>query len=83
MMKDGRSLLQRIYDDHFEGADEAEELGQAWEKLRGRVPDMVHEAVLQKLMRQSRNAREWRDVINTYFFRLSGVPDQHGRLIFP
>ena len=33
-MKDGRSLLQRIYDDHFEGAEGAEGLLAAWEQMK-------------------------------------------------
>jgi alpha-glucuronidase len=29
-----------------------------------------------------RSATEWRDQINTYFFRKSGVPDAKGRRIY-
>jgi alpha-glucuronidase len=25
----------------------------------------------------------WRDVVNTYFFRKSGIPDEQGREIYP
>jgi alpha-glucuronidase len=28
------------------------------------------------------NAREWRDVINTYFYRKTGIPDARGRKIY-
>ena len=82
-MKDGRSLLQRIYDDHFEGAEEAERLQSAWQALAGRVPDDVFDRVSRRLEAQARNAREWRDVVNTFFYRLSGIPDEKGRLIYP
>ncbi|MFB5760099.1 hypothetical protein [Paenibacillus medicaginis] len=27
------------------------------------------------------HAGEWRDMINTYFFRKSGIPDEHERTI--
>jgi alpha-glucuronidase len=33
------------------------------------------------LTEQLRSAREWRDQVNTYFFRKSGVPDARGRKI--
>jgi len=37
--------------------------------------------VMERLERQVDSAREWRDQVNTYFFRKSGVPDRHGRVI--
>jgi alpha-glucuronidase len=35
--------------------------------------------VAQRLDEQLRSAIEWRDQINTYFFRKSGIADEHGR----
>ena len=37
--------------------------------------------VRERLAEQLRSAREWRDQVNTYFFRKSGVPDARGRTI--
>ena len=82
-LKDGRSLLQRIYDDHFEGVLEARKLRAAWLALKGRMPDATHARVLRRFDRQVKNAREWRDVINTYFYRLTAIPDARGRTIYP
>ena len=31
---------------------------------------------------QIQNAREWRDVTNTFFHRLSGAEDKQGRTIY-
>jgi len=31
---------------------------------------------------QLANAREWRDQINTYFYRKSGIPDEKNRTIY-
>jgi alpha-glucuronidase len=28
------------------------------------------------------NAGEWREQVNTYFYRLSGIPDAEGRTIY-
>ncbi|MFV2022543.1 hypothetical protein [Micromonospora sp. LOL_023] len=41
----------------------------------------MYARVAERLDEQVRSAREWRDQINTYFFRKSGVPDAHGRRI--
>ncbi len=82
-MKDGRTLLQRVYDDHFEGAQGARELRDAWRALRGRVPEDVFGRVAERFDLQLQNAENWRDVINTWFHRHSGVPDADGREIHP
>ena len=79
-MKDGRTLIQRIYDDHFEGAAEVENM---LETLRGLpLPEPDKGEALERMEKQLANAREWRDVINTYFHRLSGAEDEKGRKIY-
>ena len=79
-MADGRSLIQRIYDDHFNGAAMTEQMAAVLRELPLPSPD--REEALRRMEAQCRNAREWRDVINTFFHRLSGVEDAHGRMIY-
>ncbi len=80
VLRDGRTLIQRIYDDHFEGAEAAERMAEALSTLPFPEPDSSE--IRERMARQLANAREWRDVINTFFFRLSGIPDAHGRKIY-
>lgn len=80
VMDDGRTLIQRIYDDHFEGLEEAREMARALEALDLPEPDRAEAA--RRMEGQLRNAREWCDVINAFFHRLSGVDDAHGRTIY-
>jgi alpha-glucuronidase len=82
-MKDGRTLIQRIYDDHFSGEETVREFIVKWKSLQNILPDGVYLSILERLNRQQVNAREWRDVINTYFYRHSGAADKHGRKIYP
>ena len=79
-MKDGRTLIQRIYDDHFEGLEETRALAAALSGLPFPEPDASE--IRSRMDRQLYNAREWCDIINTFFHRLSGVPDAHGRIIY-
>ena len=79
-MQDGRTLIQRIYDDHFEGCARAEEMRDVLNALSLPEPDRAE--ALERADRQVKNAREWRDVINTFFHRFSGIPDAHGRKIY-
>ena len=79
-MKDGRTLVQRIYDDHFEGLEETRVLAEKLLSLPFPEPDAG--VIRERMEKQLYNAREWCDIINTFFHRLSGVPDEHGRTIY-
>jgi alpha-glucuronidase len=80
----GTSVIQHIYDTHFAGAERAHETREQWRRIAdaGLVAPDVYARVAERLEEQVRCAEEWRDQINTYFFRKSGVPDVHGRRIF-
>ena len=82
-LKSGKTLIQTYYDLHFEGVEEAEEIRRKWIELKGKIDDKIYERVLQRLNMQVEHAKEWRDVINTYFFRRTGIPDEKGRKIYP
>jgi len=82
IMKNGQTLLQNIYDTHFEGYDEAASMLEEWKGLKGSLENEVYESVLSRFERQLLNAREWRDQINTYFWRKTGIADQKGRKIY-
>ncbi len=80
VMADGRTLIQRLYDDRFEGCAEAEAMGRTLADLDLTEPDRTE--ALERMQRQIKNAREWRDVGNTFFHRLSGAADGKGRKIY-
>jgi alpha-glucuronidase len=82
IMKNGQTLLQNIYDTHFEGYDEAAAMMEKWKALKDALAGEVYESVLSRFERQLANAREWRDQINTYFWRKTGIPDAKGRKIY-
>ena len=82
VLKTGKTLIQHIYDSHFEGYDEAEGFAKAWDGLEGKVDAEVFANVKERFGRQLANARDWRDQVNTYFYRKSGIPDEKGRTIY-
>jgi len=81
-LKNGKTVIQHIYDTHFEGVDDVEGFIATWKSLKEYLPQSAYESVLSRLHRQLKNAREWRDVINTYFYRKTGIPDEKGRTIY-
>ena len=78
----GKTVIQHIYDTHFEGVEMVDEMARRFEELKGKVSEKVYGRVTGRLAHQKEHAREWRDQINTYFYRKSGIPDEKGREIF-
>ncbi len=82
VLQSGKTVIQHIYDTHFTGLAEVRALRERWESLKPEMAAEVYEHVARRLDRQVLNAREWCDQINTYFYRKSGIADQHERVIY-
>ncbi len=82
MLKTGKTLIQHIYDSHFEGEKEAEDLSADWDKLKNVIPAQAFDRVRKRFDLQLDNAKEWRDQVNSYFYRKSGIPDEKNRTIY-
>ena len=82
VMKNKKTLLQNIYDTHFEGYEEAAAMLDEWKSMESLLESDVYKSVLARFERQLVNAREWRDQINTYFFRKTGIKDNQNRQIY-
>ena len=50
----GKTVIQHIYDSHYDGADRAAGLVRQWESLKGKVDDERYAAVLARLQFQAR-----------------------------
>jgi alpha-glucuronidase len=82
VLKSGKTVIQHIYDSHFDGADRAQGLLDTWLGLEGEIDPVRWHQVRGRLELQVANARKWRDIVNTYFFRKSGIADERGRTIY-
>ena len=80
-LKSGKTVIQHIYDSHFDGADGARRLLDTWLSLAGHIDPVRFAQVRGRLELQVANAAQWRDVVNSYFLRKSGIPDALGRTI--
>ena len=81
-LKSGKTVIQHIYDIHFKGVEQVKDLLTQWSSLKGKIDEDIYSLVLEKLRIQLRDAKEWRDVINTYFYRKTGIQDIYGRKIY-
>lgn len=81
-LKNGKTLIQHIYDTHFEGADKVTMMKTEWNNLQGKIDEERFGHISERLRLQEAHAKEWRDVINSYFCRKTGISDVNGRKIY-
>ncbi len=81
-LSSGKTVIQHIYDSHFEGVEEVQNMMDTWDGLKDSIPASIYENGKERFGRQLQNACEWRDQINTYFYRKSGIPDNLKRKIY-
>ena len=76
----GKTVIQYIYDSHYEGAEAVAGWVRDWKSLRGRVDDQRYYQVLAQLEYQAAHAEVWRDAVNDWFHRTSGIDDAKNRV---
>lgn len=81
-LQSGKTVIQHIYDTHFEGVERLQYWIGRWAELEGKIDADRFGHVSERLKEQLDSAKEWRDVINTYFYRKSGIADERGRVIY-
>ena len=76
----GKTVIQYIYDSHYEGAEAADGYVREWTSLRGRIDDRRYQEVMAQLEYQAGQAVVWRDAVSNWFWKASGIPDAKGRV---
>jgi alpha-glucuronidase len=79
VLHSGKTVVQHIYDSHYEGAAEAAAFATKWRRLKGAIDAERYEAVARHLDYQAGHAIVWRDAIDSWFLKTSGIPDAKGR----
>ena len=79
VLHSGKTVIQHIYDSHYQGVEDAESFVRQWKSLKGRVDERRYEEVLSRLEYQGGHAMVWRDAVCNWFLRKSGIPDLKGR----
>jgi alpha-glucuronidase len=76
----GKTVVQHLYDSHYEGAEAVENYVRQWRTLEGLVDERRYQEVLAQLEYQAGQAEVWRDAVVNWFLKTSGIPDQKGRV---
>ena len=80
LLHSGKTVIQYLYDSHYEGAEAVTGFVQDWKSLEGRVDERRYQEVLAQLEYQAGQAEVWRDAVSNWFLRASGIPDAKGRV---
>ncbi|QMV20386.1 glucosiduronase [Granulicella sp. 5B5] len=80
VLHSGKTVIQHIYDSHYEGAEIAATYAPEWKTLRGLVDDERYEKTLALFTYQAGHAIVWRDAVSEWFWKMSGIADTKGRV---
>jgi alpha-glucuronidase len=76
----GKTVIQGIYDALFSSVERFESMSRDWAGLKDRIDSERHTDILGRFRMQVEDAQTWRDVMARYFFTVSGIADEKGRL---
>ena len=74
----GKTVIQYLYDAHYEGAAAVDEWVRQWKSLEGKIDESRYRDVLAQLEYQAGQAIVWRDAVNDWFHKESGIADVQG-----
>ncbi|MGD0442728.1 MAG: alpha-glucuronidase family glycosyl hydrolase [Edaphobacter sp.] len=80
ILHDGKTVVQHIYDAHYEGAATAQTYPARWQTLKGLIDDDRYNETLKLFTYQAGHAIVWRDAVTRWFEKESNIPDQQGRV---
>jgi len=79
-LRNGKTVIQTIYDDHYLGAEDAASFATQWKSLDGLIDAPRYDKILGLLEYQAGDAIVWRDAIDRWFRKMSGIPDDRHRI---
>ena len=81
VLHSGKTVIQHVYDSHYEGTERAHDFIARWQSLAGHVDEDRYRDILLRFEFQAGEAIKWRDAICSWTYRMSGIPDQKGRAV--
>ena len=82
VLRSGKTIIQHIYDTHFAGVEMVDEMVEDFLTLEGKIDEKRFNRMKERFFHQKEHSREWRDQINSYFYRKTGIADEKGRKIY-
>jgi alpha-glucuronidase len=80
VLHNGKTVVQYVYDSHYESAAIAGSYVTRWKMLRGLIDDQRYNETLALFAYEGGHAVVWRDAVTAWFQNISGIPDKLGRV---
>src|SRR6185295_12791736 len=80
VLRSGKTVIQHIYDAHYDGAAQAAGFVERWRTLEPLLDRERYVAVLGRLEFQAGHAIVWRDAVTNWFAHESGIADAKARV---
>jgi alpha-glucuronidase len=80
VLHSGKTVVQYVYDAHYAGAATAGTYPSRLQQLHGLVDEERYEETLKLFTYQAGHSIVWRDAVDQWFQRISGIPDKLGRV---
>ena len=80
VLHSGKTVVQHIYDSHYDGAEQAASFIPQWKKLEDHIDAEGYRDILARFEFQAEEAVKWRDIICAWIFDFSHIPDNKGRV---
>ncbi|HEY1679318.1 MAG TPA: alpha-glucuronidase family glycosyl hydrolase [Candidatus Sulfotelmatobacter sp.] len=79
VLHSGKTVVQHVYDSHYEGAEQAAKFVTRWKMVEGRVDSERYADILKRFEYQVGQAVVWRDAICGWIYKMSGIADTRVR----
>lgn len=80
VLDSGETVIQHFYNAHYAGSENAQTFIQRWRALQGKLDEQQWSEMLHKFIYQAGHSIVWRDAINNFYYNLSDIPDELGRV---
>jgi alpha-glucuronidase len=80
VLHSGKTVIQYVYDSHYDGAAAAATYASRWKGLHGLIDDERYQRTLALFEYQAGHAIVWRDAVSEWFLSMSGIADAKGRV---
>lgn len=80
VLHSGKTVIQHVYDSHYDGAAAAATYAPRWQMLHGLIDEDRYQRTRTLFEYQAGHAIVWRDAVSEWFLRMSGIPDGMGRV---
>jgi alpha-glucuronidase len=80
VLHSGQTVIQHVYDSHYEGAERVRDFVAEWQTLKGHMDDERYGDIYARLQYQAGESIVWRDAICKWIYQLSGIRDKKDRI---